>query len=57
MDVSDEARAVMRGCASDPTKTYFDVSNAADLPQLFNEIAGALTELRLTQDPGTSSGS
>jgi Flp pilus assembly protein TadG len=57
MDVSDEARAVMRGCASDPTKTYFDVSNAADLPQVFNEIAGALTELRLTQDPGTSSGS
>ena len=56
-DVSDEARAVMRGCASDPDKTYFDVSNAADLPQVFNEIAGALTELRLTEDPGTSSGS
>lgn len=56
-DVTSTAKGVMRGCASDPDKTYFDVSNAADLPDVFAQIAGALTELRLTEDPGTSSGS
>lgn len=48
--VSSAAKAIMRTCASDPG-TYFDVSNADDLPKAFEEIAGALTELRLTNDP------
>jgi len=48
--VSPDAKAVMKACASDPS-TYFDVTNANDLPKAFEEIAGALTELRLTNDP------
>jgi hypothetical protein len=47
-DVTSSAKTVMRNCASS-TDTYFDVSNASDLPDVFAEIAGALTELRLTQ--------
>ncbi len=45
-DVSSSAKTVMGNCASS-ADTYFDVSNASDLPDVFAEIAGALTELRL----------
>lgn len=49
--VSSGAKTLMRTCATDPDKTYFDVSNAANLNAAFQEIAGALTELRLTPPP------
>ncbi|WP_345795713.1 TadE/TadG family type IV pilus assembly protein [Castellaniella sp. MT123] len=47
-DVSSTAKNLMSGCATDANH-YFDVSNAAELPDVFAQIAGALTELRLTQ--------
>lgn len=47
-DVTASAKTVMQGCATDADH-YFDVSNAAELPDVFAQIAGALTELRLTQ--------
>lgn len=49
--VSSGAKTLMKNCATDPEKTYFDVSNAANLSAAFQEIAGALTELRLTPPP------
>lgn len=47
-DVSSTAKTLMQGCATDADH-YFDVSNASELPDVFAQIAGALTELRLTQ--------
>lgn len=41
---------IMKSCASDPNN-YFGLSDAGDLPNAFAQIAGALTELRLTPNP------
>ena len=47
-DVSNSAKTLMRHCASGPGY-YFDAKNVQDLPSVFASIAGALTELRLTE--------
>lgn len=47
-DVPASSRTLMRNCASGPSY-YFNAQNVNDLPDVFASIAGALTELRLTQ--------
>lgn len=45
---NSRSREIMRNCASSPDH-FFDVTIASELPEAFAAIAGALTELRLTQ--------
>lgn len=47
-NVPQSARTLMRHCASGPSY-YFNAENVNDLPEVFASIAGALTELRLTE--------
>lgn len=47
-NVPQNARDLMRQCASGPSY-YFNAQNVNDLPEVFASIAGALTELRLTE--------
>ncbi|MEI9964045.1 MAG: hypothetical protein WDM92_04435 [Caulobacteraceae bacterium] len=47
VDVNDNNYQVLQGCASSPDK-FYDVKNASDLNAVFNAIAGAIENLRIS---------
>ncbi len=47
VDVNDSNYTVLKGCASSPDK-FYDVQDSTQLTAVFNAIAGAIENLRIS---------
>lgn len=47
VEVTSGSNAALRGCATDPNSDYYEVTDAARLSEVFQTIAGQITQLRI----------